>query len=56
MNLLSINPNLVVLEENQEDLRKELAKHNIDCAMMPLRHSVTLGGSFHCATLDLERK
>lgn len=56
MNLLSINPNLVVLEEHQEDLRKELTKYNIDCIMLPMRHSVTLGGSFHCVTLDLERQ
>lgn len=55
MNLLSINPNLVVLEENQHDLRKELEKHNIECAMLPGRQQRTLGGGFHCVTLDLER-
>jgi len=55
MNLLSINPNLVVIEENQHDLRKELEKHNIDCAMLPGRQQRTLGGGFHCVTLDLER-
>jgi N-dimethylarginine dimethylaminohydrolase len=56
MNLLSINPNLVVLEENQHPLRKELEKHNIDCAMLPMRQQRTLGGGFHCVTLDLIRK
>lgn len=55
MNLLSINENLVVLEENQHSLRKELKKHKIDCAMLPGRQQRTLGGGFHCVTLDLER-
>ena len=55
MNLFSVNPNLVVLEEHHHDLRKELEKHNIDCAMLPMRQARTLGGCFHCVTLDLER-
>jgi N-dimethylarginine dimethylaminohydrolase len=55
MNLFSINPNLVVLEENQHSLRKELEKYNIECAMLPTRHQRTLGGGFHCVTLDIER-
>lgn len=55
MNLFSVNPNLVVLEENQHTLRKELEKYNIECAMLPMRHQRTLGGGFHCVTLDIER-
>lgn len=55
VNLLSVNPRLVVLEEHQHNLRRELEKHNIDCAMLPMRHARTLGGCFHCVTLDLER-
>jgi N-dimethylarginine dimethylaminohydrolase len=56
MNLFSINENLVVLEEHQHNLRKELERHNIECAMLPMRHQRTLGGGFHCVTLDLERE
>jgi N-dimethylarginine dimethylaminohydrolase len=56
MNLFSINPTLVALEENQEPTRKELKKHGIDCAMLPMRHARTLSGCFHCVTLDLERE
>lgn len=56
VNLLSVNPNLVVLEEHQHDTRKELEKYGIECAMLPMRHSRTLGGCFHCVTLDLERE
>ena len=56
MNLFSVNPNLVVLEENQEPTRKELEKHGIECAMLPMRYQRTLSGGFHCVTLDLERE
>jgi N-dimethylarginine dimethylaminohydrolase len=55
VNLLSINPNLVVLEEHQTNLRDILEKYGIECAMLPMRHARTLGGCFHCVTLDLER-
>ena len=55
MNLFSVTPNLVALEQHQEPLRKELEKHNIECAMLPMRQSITLGGCFHCVTLDVER-
>lgn len=55
MNLFSISPNLVVLEENQTSTRKELEKYGIECVMLPMRHARTLSGCFHCVTLDLER-
>ena len=56
MNLFSVNPTLVALEEHQHDLRRELERHKINCAMLPMRHARTLGGCFHCVTLDLERE
>ena len=56
VNLLSVSTKLVVLEEHQEPTRIELEKHGIECAMLPMRHSRTLGGTFHCVTCDLERK
>ena len=55
MNLLSLSENLVVLEEHQDPLRKELEKHGIESAMLPLRHARSMGGCFHCATLDITR-
>lgn len=55
VNLLSINPNLVILEEHQRELSIELEKYGIDSAMLPMRHARTLGGCFHCVTLDLVR-
>ena len=56
MNLFSVNPNLVVLEKNQDPTRKELERHGIQCAMLPMRHQRTLSGGFHCVTLDLQRE
>ena len=56
MNLFSVNSNLVVIEENQHPLRIELEKFGIDCAMLPMRQQRTLGGGFHCVTLDLIRE
>lgn len=56
VNLFSINPTLVALEEHQEPTRKALEAYGIECAMLPLRHSRTLGGCFHCCTLDLVRE
>lgn len=56
MNLLSINENLVVLEEHQKPLQYELQRYNIESLMLPMRHQRTLGGGFHCVTLDLIRE
>jgi glycine amidinotransferase len=56
MNLFSVNKNLVALEENQQPLRYALEQHGIECAMLPMRHQRTLGGGFHCVTLDLVRQ
>jgi N-dimethylarginine dimethylaminohydrolase len=56
MNVFSVNENLVVLEEHQHGLRKVLEKQKIECAMLPMRHQRTLGGGFHCVTLDIERE
>lgn len=56
MNLFNVNPHLVAVEENQHNLRAELEKHAIECAMLPMRQAVSLGGCFHCVTLDLERQ
>ena len=56
MNIFSVNPNLVAIPDHQHELRKELEKHGIDCAMLPARQQRTLGGGFHCVTLDLIRE
>jgi glycine amidinotransferase len=56
MNLFSVNDRLVAVEQHQDPLRRALEKYNIECAMLPMRQSITLGGCFHCVTLDLERE
>ena len=55
MNLLSINPNLVVVDQDQIALIRLLEKRGIDVIRLKLRHSKMLGGGFHCITLDIRR-
>ena len=56
MNLLSINPNLVVADQGQTGLIRLLEKQGIDVIPLRLRHSKMLGGGFHCITLDIRRR
>lgn len=56
LNFLSVNEDLVIVDEKQEELRRILSKHSIDTIGLPMRHSRTLSGGFHCATLDVRRK
>jgi len=56
MNLLMINPGLAIVDRDQVPLIKLLNKHHIEVIPLLLRHSKTLGGSFHCVTLDVRRK
>lgn len=56
VNFLMINPELAVVESLQTPLAKVLNKHNIETIMTPLRQCRTLGGGFHCITMDMRRK
>nr|VFK61249.1 MAG: glycine amidinotransferase [Candidatus Kentron sp. TUN]VFK64673.1 MAG: glycine amidinotransferase [Candidatus Kentron sp. TUN]VFK70213.1 MAG: glycine amidinotransferase [Candidatus Kentron sp. TUN] len=56
MNLLMVNPNLAIVEKRQINLIKIIEKHGIDVIPLQLRHPRTLGGGFHCATVDIRRK
>ena len=55
INLLSIDENTVIVDNRQTELIKELKKYNIEALDCKLRHSRTLGGSFHCVTADMVR-
>lgn len=55
LNLLSVNPNLVIIDENQQELMKELQRWGIESIGLPIRQARTLSGGFHCATLDVKR-
>jgi scyllo-inosamine-4-phosphate amidinotransferase 1 len=57
LNMLSINPNTVIVDANQKDMIVVLEDHfGMKVIPLELRHSRTLGGGFHCVTLDLLRE
>jgi len=55
MNMLVVDPGTVVVDRHQVDLIKTLESHQFTVIPLELRHSRTLGGGFHCVTLDLLR-
>jgi N-dimethylarginine dimethylaminohydrolase len=55
LNILSIGHETVIVDEIQTRLIEHLTEEGFRVIATPLRHSRTLGGGFHCATLDLER-
>ena len=55
MNMLVVNPNTVICDKNQTELIKTLESYRFTVIPLELRHSRTLGGGFHCVTLDLVR-
>lgn len=55
MNLLVIRPGLVIVDEIQQPLIGVLKQRGIECIELPMTHSRTLGGGFHCVTLDIHR-
>jgi len=56
LNMLVVDPNTVIVDAAQHDLIELLARKNFTVIPRTLRHSRTLGGGFHCVTLDLRRK
>ena len=56
LNLLSLNEDTVIVDKNQKPLIKILKQHGINSIPLELRHARTLGGGFHCVTLDLHRE
>ena len=55
MNMLALNPETVIIDAAQTQLISILKKHSIDSIPLTLSHSRTLGGGFHCVTLDTRR-
>ena len=56
MNMLVVDPHTVICDRNQTELIKTLESYRFKVIPMELRHSRTLGGGFHCVTLDLHRE
>jgi N-dimethylarginine dimethylaminohydrolase len=55
LNMLSVDPNTVICDARQTRLHDVLDAKGITVIPLELRHSRTLGGGFHCVTLDLVR-
>jgi glycine amidinotransferase/scyllo-inosamine-4-phosphate amidinotransferase 1 len=56
LNMLVVDPTTVVVDKHQTRLIKMLEDYNVLVLPLELRHSRTLGGGFHCVTLDLVRQ
>ena len=56
MNMLVVNPHTVICDRNQIELIRTLKSYKFEVIPLELRHSRTLGGGFHCVTLDLVRQ
>ena len=56
LNMLSIDSSTVIVDAAQTELIRKIQKHKIEVIPLTLRHSRTLGGGFHCVTLDTWRQ
>ena len=56
MNVLSISPDTVIVDEQEPELIRLLEAKGLITVPLPLRHSRLFGGGFHCVTLDLVRR
>jgi len=45
-----------MVDEKQKPLINTLKQYKIESIPLAMRHARTLGGGFHCVTLDLKRK
>jgi scyllo-inosamine-4-phosphate amidinotransferase 1 len=56
LNMLVVDPYTVIIDKHQSKLISILESNNFTVVPLELRHSRTLGGGFHCVTLDLVRQ
>jgi len=56
LNTLVVNPTTVIVDQDQLTLIHRVEKYGITVIPHKLSHSRTLGGGFHCVTLDLWRE
>jgi glycine amidinotransferase/scyllo-inosamine-4-phosphate amidinotransferase 1 len=56
LNMLVVDPTTVICDKRQASLARTLEKKGFTVIPMELRHSRTLGGGFHCVTLDIWRE
>jgi N-dimethylarginine dimethylaminohydrolase len=55
INMLSINPETIIVDEIQKNLITQLKQEKFEVIALPMRQSRTLGGGFHCVTCDVQR-
>jgi scyllo-inosamine-4-phosphate amidinotransferase 1 len=55
MNFLVVAPGKAVVDKRQSELIRVLEQHGVEVIPAQLTHSRTLGGGFHCVTLDVRR-
>lgn len=56
LNMLVVDPHTVIVDKDQSMLISWLETNKFTVIPRQLRHSRTLGGGFHCVTLDLHRE
>jgi glycine amidinotransferase len=56
MNILSVDPETVIVGEDQINLIRVLEKQGFNVVTVKMRHAQTLSGGLHCTTLDLRRR
>lgn len=56
LNMLVVDPYTVIVDKHQTKIMDTLESYNFTVIPLELRHSRTLGGGFHCVTLDLIRE
>jgi len=56
LNMFSIDRNTVIVDRDQHTIIRKLEKRNFTVIPSKLTHARTLGGGFHCCTLDLWRE
>lgn len=56
LNMLVVDPQTVICDSQQTRLHASLEKRGFTVIPLTLRHSRTLGGGFHCVTLDTWRE
>jgi glycine amidinotransferase len=56
MNVLSLDHERVIVESNDVELARQLEQHGFQVMRIPFEHVNAIGGSFHCAVLDVRRQ
>lgn len=55
MNILSLSPTKVIVEENEKELHHLLDDNGFDVIDIPFRNVYEFGGALHCTTWDIRR-